>query len=245
MLRMTDWIVPEWPTPAGIRSVITSRRGGCSDPPYGTLNLADHVGDDRERVRRNRQHLTSVLALPSEPFWLQQVHGCDLVECGQSGCGPAADAVTTVDSGRVCAVLTADCLPLLLCNRAGNRVAAVHAGWRGLAAGVIEAALAAFDDPGEELLAWLGPAIGPDAFEVGDEVREVFLRASPADEPAFSPSGAGRWLANIYLLAENRLRRHNLSFVGGGGILHPVRAGTIFFLSPGWNYRSHGILDLD
>jgi YfiH family protein len=213
---MTDWIIPDWPAPARVRSVITGRRGGCSDPPYDGLNLAAHVGDNGERVRRNREYLSASLALPSEPLWLQQVHGCEVAECGSSGLEPTADAVTAADPGRVCAVLTADCLPLLLCNRKGNRVAAVHAGWRGLAAGVIEAALAVFDEPGGELLAWFGPAIGPDVFEVGDEVRERFLQIDSRDEAAFVPSASGRWLANIYLLAENRLRRHNLGFLGGG-----------------------------
>ncbi len=211
------WIRPEWPAPPGVRAVSTTRRGGYSTTPYDSLNLGDHVGDDPLTVRQNRAHLKTVLNLPSDPLWLQQVHGCDVVEgtSGVSGC--QADAITTSTPGVVCAVLTADCLPLLLCNRSGTRVAAVHAGWRGLCAGVIESALDRFAEPGEELLAWLGPAIGPMAFEVGNEVRLAFLEWDPANEVAFLPGVPGHWLANIYRLAENRLNARNIGFIGGGG----------------------------
>ncbi|MET0117522.1 MAG: laccase domain-containing protein, partial [Sedimenticola sp.] len=137
---MNDWIYPDWPAPAGVRAVITTRQGGVSRAPYESMNLGDHVGDDPVAVRRNREFLAESLELPSTPLWLNQVHGCTVASCGTDREGVAADAVVASQRGQVCAVLTADCLPLLLCNRQGDRVAAVHAGWRGLAAGVIEAA---------------------------------------------------------------------------------------------------------
>lgn len=216
---MDDWILPDWPAPAHVRSVITTRCGGFSASPYQGLNLGDHVGDAPVEVTRNRAWLSRRLALPSEPHWLQQVHGCDVLDCDpDSNRGPTtADAATSSRPGRVCAVLTADCLPLLICDRAGSRVAAVHAGWRGLAAGVIERALSRFDADEGELLIWLGPAIGPTAFEVGDEVRETFVAMNPADEAAFLPSSPGHWRADIYQLARNRLLPWRPGFVGGGG----------------------------
>lgn len=233
---MIDWIRPDWPVPAQVRSVITTRRGGFSLPPYQGLNLGDHVGDAPELVARNRAWLRRQLALPSEPHWLQQLHGCNVLECdpdsdrGRS----AADAATSTRPGQVCAVLTADCLPLLICNHSGSRVAAVHAGWRGLVAGVIERALSSFDaDPGE-LLVWLGPAIGPTAFEVGDEVREAFVSMNPADEAAFLASSPGHWLADIYQLARNRIAPWRPGFVGGGGDCTYTEA-TRFF-----SYRRDG-----
>ncbi len=212
-----DWIVPEWPAPQQIRAVITSRRGGVSRPPFDSLNLADHVGDDAESVAANRRVLREELGLSSEPVWLQQVHGCDVLELSGGWQGSCqADAAITTEPGRVCAVLTADCLPLLLCNRSGSQVAAVHAGWRGLLEGVIETTVAAFGENGEELLAWLGPAIGPDAFEVGPEVRNAFVEANREDESAFVANRPGHWLADIYALARSRLERLNIGFVGGG-----------------------------
>ena len=214
MSPVAEWIVADWPAPAGVRAVATTRQGGFSLPPYESLNLGDHVGDDPERVAKNRSRLRQILALPAEPNWLEQVHGCEVAACGSGQI--KADAVIARQIGGVCAVLTADCLPLLLCNRQGTRVAAVHAGWRGLAAGVIENAVAAFGQPGEELLAWMGPAIGPRQFEVGDEVREVFVAADPAAETAFRAQGSGHWLADIYQLARQRLGSLNLGYVGGG-----------------------------
>jgi polyphenol oxidase len=213
---MDDWIVPDWPAPKSIRAVITTRTGGCSRPPFDSLNLADHVDDDPACVEKNRAALAHVLGLSSEPMWLQQVHGCAVAETVDGSCRQSADASTSTLPGEVCVVMTADCLPLLLCDRSGTRVAAVHAGWRGLADGVIEAAIAKFNEDGEELLAWLGPAIGPERFEVGSEVRERFLALNPADEAAFVAQAGGKWLADIYALARNRLQRLNCGYVGGG-----------------------------
>ena len=167
-------------------------------------------------VQSNRSLVAEALGLPSSPRWLQQVHGCDVLECAFPQQFPRADAATAAQPGQVCAVLTADCLPLLLCNSSGSRVAAVHAGWRGLAAGVIEAALDRFQDSGSEILAWMGPAIGAAAFEVGDEVREHFLTADAENKAAFVAGRDGRWLADIYRLARIRLAARGVGFVGGG-----------------------------
>jgi YfiH family protein len=156
------------------------------------------------------------LGLVCEPLWLQQVHGREVVMCGQTGPAPRADAVTAAAPGKICAVLTADCLPVLLCHRSGKQVAAVHAGWRGLLAGVIESAVASFGDSPDRILAWLGPAIGPEAFEVGSEVRDAFVQSHPQDEQAFSPGRGSRWMADLYRLAANRLARCGVSFVWGG-----------------------------
>ena len=213
---MTEALIPDWPAPEHVKALITTRRGGCSQTPYDGMNLADHVGDDPERVSNNRALLRQKFNLPAEPNWLQQVHGCQVAACGSSAAPVEADAVVAEQPGQVCAVMTADCLPLLICNDSGSRVAAVHAGWRGLAAGVIEAALDRFDEPGESLLVWLGPAIGPDRFEVGDDVRELFLNSGQAHETAFKPGAPGRWLADIYQLARVRLMERNIGFVGGG-----------------------------
>jgi len=216
MPLMHDWIVPDWPVAERIGAVITTRSGGVSSSPFDGLNLADHVGDDMAVVARNRAQLTAALGITSEPLWLNQVHGCQVVEVGSDNPGCTADAATANFPGQVCAVLTADCLPLLLCNRDGTRVAAIHAGWRGLAGGVIEATLERFSEPGTDLLAWLGPAIGPEKFEVGDEVRDLFLASNAADAASFRPLRSGKWLADIYQLARNRLQMANLGFVGGG-----------------------------
>ena len=167
------FIRPDWPASAHVHAVCTTRTGGVSRAPYDSLNLGDHVGDDPRAVAENRARLRNVLGLPAEPRWLQQVHGNCAVDVAAQTLPCQADAAYTDQPGVVCAVLTADCLPLLLCDRAGTRVAAVHAGWRGLANGVIERALESFTACGSELMAWLGPAIGPQAFEVGDEVQVI------------------------------------------------------------------------
>lgn len=209
-------IIPDWPAAAGIRAVCTTRIGGVSQAPYASLNLGDHVGDAASAVAENRAILRRVLNLPAEPRWLQQVHGNCAVDAAVQAGSCQADAAYTDRPGVVCAVLTADCLPLLLCDRAGTRVAAVHAGWRGLANGVIERALDSFSMPGSELLAWLGPAIGPRAFEVGDEVRAEFVAQDAAATTVFQPSRAGHWYADLYALARQRLAARAVSAVYGG-----------------------------
>jgi len=210
-----ELLIPDWPAPAQVRACTTTRIGGISQPPYDTLNLASHVGDDPQAVAENRRRLREYLALPAEPRWLNQVHGSCAADAALVADPCDADASFTALPGVVCAVLTADCLPLLLCNRAGTKVAAVHAGWRGLHGGVIEQTVRALNLPGSELLAWLGPAIGPDAFEVGGEVREAFISVEARAAEAFRPHGE-RWLADLYLLARQRLASVGVTQVNGG-----------------------------
>ena len=212
-------ITPDWPAPAGVRAASTTRAGGVSVPPFHHLNLGLRSGDDPEAVTENRRRVENNLDLPEAPRWLAQVHGTEVAAAeAVTPDRTEADAVCTDRPGVVCAVLTADCLPVLLCDRAGTAVAAAHAGWRGLAAGVLENAVAAMGRPGQELMAWLGPAIGPEAFEVGDEVRAAFMTADPGAESAFRPSPAGRWLADLYTLARRRLAACGVQQVHGGGL---------------------------
>lgn len=210
-------IIPDWPACARVRAVTTTRIGGVSTGPYESFNLGDHVGDDPQAVRRNRNRLREQLKLPAEPLWLKQVHGTEVVYGPQAAPGVTADGAWTDRSGTVLAVLTADCLPVFLCDRGGTRVAVLHAGWRGLAAGVIERGVAALGVSGAELLAWLGPAIGPQSYEVGGEVREAFVAAQPLAAAAFRPHGASKWLADLYELARQRLAALGLGAVHGGG----------------------------
>ena len=209
-----ELIEPDWPAPPQVQAVSTTRRGGTSTGPWSSLNLAGHVGDDAQAVVENRRRLRALLALPAEPAWLQQVHGIEVVSAGtQPVC---ADASVSDVVGQVCVVMTADCLPVLFCNRQGTRVAAAHAGWRGLQAGVLEATLAEFDQPHSELIAWLGPAIGPEAFEVGDEVKRQFEDVQPAASACFRRGGPGHWLADLYGLARERLAAAGIGVVSGG-----------------------------
>ncbi len=183
------WLIPDWPAPANIRAGTTLRNGGVSLPPYDSLNLGDHVGDDPAAVAENRQRLK----LPGEPIWLKQTHSTRIVNAAHCTPGQSeADGSYTTQPHIICTVLTADCLPLLICNKKGTQVAAVHAGWRGLAAGIIETAVKNFTDDYSELLVWLGPAIGPNHYEVGNDVREVFITREPAANTAFVPTGIGR-----------------------------------------------------
>ena len=211
------WLEPVWSAPSNIRAVSTTRVGGGSAGPYHALNLGVHVGDNPETVTANRQQLAEALSLSNEPVWLNQIHGCDVVEL-PADIGSNADASWADEAGNVCVVMTADCLPVLICNAAGTEVAAAHAGWRGLCDGVIESAINRFTSPPNELLVWLGPAIGPQAFEVGAEVREAFMAQ---DEKAASAIVAGqgdKWMADIFALARMRLQRAGINSVYGGGI---------------------------
>ena len=209
------WIVPDWPAAAHVRACTTTRKGGVSQAPYASMNLADHVGDDPLAVAQNRQRLQQRLELPGEPMWLQQVHGTTPVNAVESVAAPSADASWSQQAGVVCAVLTADCLPLLLCDQRGESIAAVHAGWRGLADGVIEQTVAAMPAQADELLAWLGPAIGPQAYTVGDEVRDVFLAHQDQAGLAFKDEADG-WKLDLYLLARQRLAVCGVTAVYGG-----------------------------
>jgi len=213
------WIVPDWPAPAGVRALITTRAGGASRGAYAGLNLGLRSGDDAEAVARNRASLRQWL--PAEPLWLRQVHGTTVVEADTVEGSPEADAALARRPGRVCAALTADCLPLLLCDEEGTIVAAVHAGWRGLCSGVIERTLQAMDRPPEALLAYFGPAIGPAAYEVGAEVRAAFIAADPGGDAgsgaAFAPGGPGKFCADLYALARRRLAWSGVLRIYGGG----------------------------
>lgn len=210
-----EFIIPDWPAPANVRAVTSTRLGGVSLPPYDSLNLGDHVGDDPLAVAENRRRLCDELGLPAEPCWLSQVHGTSCCDAALISAGTEADALFAARPGVVCAVLTADCLPLLLCDVAGERVAAVHAGWRGLLNGVIENSVRKMG-VGSEVLAWLGPAIGPAAFEVGEEVRAAFISHDPLAAEAFVSAGEGEWLADIYRLARQRLAACGISRIYGG-----------------------------
>ncbi|MDP2961689.1 MAG: peptidoglycan editing factor PgeF [Sulfurimicrobium sp.] len=212
-----DFLIPDWPAPVNVQARSTTRHGGVSAVPYASFNLGGHVGDDPVAVATNRNELRTYL--PAEPLWLKQVHGRGVVNADEAQGIPEADGGFSRQAGRICAVLTADCLPVLFCDRSGTVVAAAHAGWRGLADGVLEAAVEAMSVEPGEILAWLGPAIGPQAFEVGEDVREVFMAHDPVAASAFMPSsssGAGKWLADIYLLARQRLARAGVTRVYGG-----------------------------
>ena len=213
---MNDWLVPDWPAPASVRAVTTTRQGGVSQGCYASMNPADHVDDDPVAVMANRRYLQQALDLPCQPVWLQQVHGTTVVNAATAGTSPAADAAYSLEAGVVCAVLTADCLPVLLSDTAGECVAAIHAGWRGLVAGVVEQAVQATGRSGDALLAWLGPAIGPSAFQVGEEVRDSFMAHDQAAAGAFRQGTDGRWFADLYQLARQRLADYGVTAVYGG-----------------------------
>lgn len=212
----SDWIVPDWPAPAQVRALVTSRNGGVSREPYRSLNLGTHVGDDPLDVMENRRRLRD--RLPAEPKWLIQVHGVGVVDAQRLTRPVEADAAYARSPDTVCAIMMADCLPVLIADREGAAVAVAHAGWRGLAAGVIENTVRAIGLPPARLLAWLGPAIGPCAFEVGPEVRDAFVGEDAAAAAAFAPHRAGKWLADLYNLARLRLRRAGVPGIHGGGL---------------------------
>ena len=216
MLKPEHLIVPDWPAPANVRALQTTRMGGVSTAPYDSLNLGDHVGDAPHVVVRNRMLLNNLL--PSEPVWLKQVHGINVIDTVAAGCGmPEADACIARNKGAVCVVMTADCLPVLLCDDKGSVVAAVHAGWKGLAAGVIEATVRAMDVPPQQLMAWFGPAISQQHFEVGTEVRAAFMVAHPQAAEAFRPGREWKYFADLYLLARQRLHALGVNRIYGGG----------------------------
>jgi len=212
-----DWIVPDWPAPAHVRVLSTLRAGGVSDGPYASLNLAAHVGDRPAAVAANRLLLREAAHLPAEPLWLEQVHGTDVIRHPGESLVVRADASVAFEPGRVCAVMTADCLPVVLTDPGGTRVGVAHAGWRGLLDGVVEATIAALGTSPAELRAWLGPAIGPEAFEVGGEVRTAFADRNPAAAGYFRPNQRNRYQADLYGLARLALAAAGVSSVHGGG----------------------------
>ncbi len=210
------WLTPEWPVAPHVRALVTTRVGGVSLSPYASLNLATHVQDDPQAVAENRRRLALAAGLPQAPRWLEQVHGTTALRADTLGEVACGDAAFTAAPGVVCAVLTADCLPVLLADVEGGEVAAIHAGWRGLVDGVIERTLASLATPRAQLVAWLGPAIGPSAFEVGTEVRDAFIAQDPGAHCAFCPSPQGRWLADLYTLARRRLAQAGVRSAYGG-----------------------------
>ncbi len=216
-----SWLTPDWDVAPNVRALSTLRGGGLSVNACASFNLAQHVGDDPEHVRANRALLRAAAKLPSEPLWLEQVHGVHVVEhpgpAASRAVQPRADAAVAFEPGRVCVVMTADCLPVVLADRAGTRIGVAHAGWRGLVGGVLEATVAALQAGPEQLVAWLGPAIGPDAFEVGPEVRDAFIARDAANDDAFVRNEAGRFQADLYRLARRALARVGVRQVSGGG----------------------------
>ncbi|MDD1016994.1 peptidoglycan editing factor PgeF [Pseudomonas rubra] len=209
-------LIPDWPAPAAVRACVTTRSGGVSLPPYESFNLGDHVGDAPAAVAENRRRLTAAFGI--QPAWLKQVHGVVVADADPSVIAEA-DASYSATPGIACTVMTADCLPVLFCDRVGTRVAAAHAGWRGLANGVLEATLDRLALAPEEVLVWLGPAIGPQAFEVGLEVRDAFTAVHPQTAQAFVPGAQpGKLMADIYQLARLRLAARGVKAVYGGGL---------------------------
>lgn len=225
-------IVPDWPAPRRVRALVTTRSGGVSTGPYASLNLGARVGDDPEHVARNRAILRS--CLPTEPAWLRQVHGATVIDAARASAETEADAAVTREEQVVCAVLTADCLPVLFCDREGSTVGIAHAGWRGLAGGILENTIRATRVAPNRLIAYIGPGIGPRAYEVGEDVRDVFVRASPAAAAAFSAKQNGKFLADLYFLARSRLAAAGVAEVCGGGF---CTAGEKRFFS----FRRDGI----
>ena len=228
-------LTPEWNAPANVRACSTTRRDGVSHAPWDSLNLGTHVGDRAAAVQHNRERLVTLASMPAMPVWLEQVHGVNVLALtGEAPTSLQADAVYTRQPGVVCAVMTADCLPVLFCSQDGKEVAAAHAGWRGLCAGVLEATLAAFTAPSEEIMVWFGPAIGPQAFEVGAEVRQAFIAQDAEDAAAFTPSG-DKYYADIWQLARLRLQRKGVRHFTGGGLCTFSQPDQFF------SYRRDGV----
>lgn len=233
-MTANPFIQPDWPAPTPIKALSTTRLGGISQPPYDSLNLGLHVNDDNDKVYRNRQWLTRSARLPSSPLWLEQVHGTRVIDANDWQVGIEADALFSRQAGQVCPVMTADCLPVLFCDVDGKMVAAAHAGWRGLLNGVLENTVSQFSCSADHILAWLGPAIGPQQFEVGSEVFDAFCSHSAEAGQAFSPHRSGHYLADIYLLARQRLNRLGVEKIYGGEHCTVTEADQFF------SYRRDG-----
>lgn len=230
-------LIPDWPVPPCVRAAFTLRTGGASRPPFDTFNVAAHVGDEAGAVAENRARLLASLGLPSEPAWLEQVHGNRVVDLDRqrslASVGPA-DACVSRSPGRVCVIQVADCMPVLFATADGSGIGAAHAGWRGLAGGVLEATVRAMHARPAELLVWLGPAIGQAHFEVGEEVRAAFLAADAGAAAAFIPNDRGRWQCDLHALARRRLAALGVASVHGGGWCTYADAGRFF------SYRRNG-----
>jgi hypothetical protein len=218
---------PDWSAPARVSAWVTERAGGASSSSYAALNLATHVGDVPQRVAENRARLRAGVPLPSEPVWLEQVHGATVLDLDRDAVAPADGAVTS-RPGVVCAVLTADCLPVIFASRDGGRVGVAHAGWRGLLNGVLPAAVRALRTPPAEIVAWLGPAIGAASYEVGAEVRDAYVARAARAAEAFTPNARGRWQADLYALARASLAQIGVGAVHGGGFCTYREADRFF-----------------
>ena len=210
-----DWIVPEWPAAGRVRSLVTTRAGGVSSGAFSSLNLSARVGDDPDCVARNRAILGA--CLPAEPAWMKQVHGTAVVDPERATSETEADAAVTRRSRCVCVVTTADCLPVFLSERAGRVAGIAHAGWRGLAGGILENTVRAMDAPPEDLIAYIGPGIGARRYEVGEEVRAAFVKIHPGAASSFSPARDGKYFADLYALARGRLAAAGVAEIHGGG----------------------------
>jgi YfiH family protein len=231
----TRFITPDWPAPSNIKSLSTTRHGGASQPPYDSFNLGTHVGDQAARVEQNRQTLLNQARLPEPPRWLNQVHGTSVISANDWLGNDDADAIDSKQLNQVCVVMTADCLPILLCNKQGHHVAAIHAGWRSLAAGIIEKTLQRFECQADDLMVWLGPAIGPQQFEVGSDVVTAFSHNSPIALDAFTQTDSSHYLADIYLLAKQKLNAHGVHAIFGGDRCTMTESSDFF------SYRRDGM----
>ena len=230
-------IIPNWQVPANIHGFTTTREGGVSEAPFDSFNLGDHVGDEKSAVKTNRTLLVEKFNLPQAPLFLTQTHSTRVIQLPYSGDNLEADAVYTNHSNQVCAVMTADCLPVLFTNKQGTEVAAAHAGWRGLCDGVLEETVKCFQSVPQEIIAWLGPAIGPTAFQVGREVIEQFMAFDPIAETAFTadPNEEGKYLGNLYQIAKQRLNKLGITDISGGEYCTFNEKETFF------SYRRDGV----
>ncbi len=210
-----DWIVPDWPAESRVRALITTRHGGVSSGKFASLNLSTRVGDDPGCVARNRAILRA--CLPAEPAWVKQAHGTSVIDATRATPDAEADGVVTQSPGEVCAVMTADCLPVLLSDRAGTSVGIAHAGWRGLAGGIVENVVQAMGVPSRDIIAYIGPGIGARRYEVGEDVRRAFVDTDPAAAKSFAPRQDGKYLADLYGLARQRLAAAGVAGIHGGG----------------------------
>ena len=211
-----DWIVPRWSAPPNVQALITTRAGGVSQGPYASCNLGLRTGDDPQAISDNRARLEALL--PQPPRWLRQVHGAAVVEAEAATGAPEADAAVARRAGTVCGVLVADCIPVLLADRAGTTVGVAHAGWRGLAAGVIANTVARMTVAPREIVAYLGPGIGPAAFEVGADVRDAFVNRDTRARAAFVPRAPAKWLADLFLLTRQSLQQAGVEDIHGGAL---------------------------
>lgn len=232
---MKNILIPDWPAPKHIKAFSTTRLDGFSHSPYDSFNLGYSVGDQHENVSKNREHLKQILNLPTEPLWLSQIHSTVIYKVDQETMPQNADGSYTTLKNTVCIVMTADCLPILLCDLSGTQIAAVHAGWRGLAEGVIESALNCFNHVNNKIIAWIGPAIGKTFYEVGDDIRDKFLEINEDFSKAFQPYKQSKWLADMNFIARQRLEKSGVSAIYGGNLC--TYADTERFFS----YRRDGV----